>query len=197
LLALAPPLYDKFSEGIHTNISLEDAIRIALLVKDIPKEDIKNAVIDNSMVVGDNVILGGQNASVLRPLSDEIRVLRDEIFTSNGPVSPLAKGDPTVLMQADDARIRVLNGTSTAELDTRTGQYLSQQGLRITEFGNTKALSRTTIILYSPKLYALRFLLDVFGIDHSTQILIKPDASQTVDIEIRLGKDWVSKLPAD
>ena len=100
-------------------------------------------------------------------------------------------------MQVDGARVRILNGTSTAQLYTRTGEYLSPQGLQITEFGDIKALSRTTIILYSPKLYTLRYLLSVFEITHSTQILIKSDPTQTVDIEVRLGKDWASKLPPD
>jgi LCP family protein required for cell wall assembly len=197
LMALAPPLYDKFSEGIHTNLSLEAGLRLAVLVKDIPKENIKNKVIDNHMVVADSVILGGQNASILRPLPDQIRLVRDEVFTSSGPVSPLAEEDLFTLTQADGARIRILNGTSTAELDRRTGEYLSRQGLQITELGKAKSLSRTTIILYSPKLYALKYLLDVFGIDHSTQILMRSDPSQTVDIEIRLGQDWASKLPPD
>jgi LCP family protein required for cell wall assembly len=195
LLAQAPQLYNTFSEGIHTNLSLDDAIKLAVLIRDIPKEDIRNAVIDNSMIQLDNVVLGGQNASIIRPIPDRVRILRDQIFTASGPLSPLAQGYPTVLMQADHARIRILNGTSTPELDTRTGSYLSQLGMLVTEYGDTKASSRTTIILYSPKLYALRYLLDTFGIKSSTLILIKPDSSQTVDIEIRLGQDWISQFP--
>ena len=113
LFSQAPQLYNKFSEGIHTNMSLEDAMKLAVLARDIPKESIKNGVIDNSMVSFGNVILGGQNASVMKPLPDKIRVLRDEIFTTSGPLSPLAQGDPLALMQADGARVRVLNGTST------------------------------------------------------------------------------------
>jgi len=195
LLAQAPQLYNTFSNGIHTNLPLEDAIKLAVLVRDIPKEDIRNAVIDNSMIQLGNVVLGGQNASIIRPIPDKVRILRDQIFTVSGPLSPLAEGYPSVLMQADYARIRILNGTSTPELDTRTGNYLSQLGLLVTEYGDTKASNRTTIVLYSSKLYALRFLLDTFGIKSSTQILIKSDPSQTVDIEIRLGKDWVSQFP--
>jgi LCP family protein required for cell wall assembly len=196
LFAQAPRLYNKFSEGIHTNMSLEDAMKLAVLARDIPKDSIINGVIDNSMVAFGNVILGGQNASVMKPLPDKIRVLRDEIFTTSGPLSPLAQGDPLTLMQADGARVRVLNGTSTPDLETRTANYLSQQGVQATEFGQTKAQGQTTIILYSPKLYAFRFLINTLGITRSPQILIKPDPTQTVDIEIRLGSDWGSKLPA-
>ena len=195
LFAQAPQIYTKFSEGIHTNMSLEDAMKLAVLVRDIPKESIKNGVIDNSMVSFGNTILGGMNASVMKPLPDKIRVLRDDIFTTSGPLSPLAEGDPPALMLADAARVRILNGTSTPEMDIRTGNFLSQQGVMVTEFGNTKAPSRTTIVLYSPKLYAFRYLVNIFGISASPQILIKPDPTQTVDIEIRLANDWVSKLP--
>jgi hypothetical protein len=39
--------------------------------------------------------------------------------------------------------------------------------------------------------------VDIFDITRSSQILIKPDASQTVDIEVRLGNDWVDKLPPE
>ena len=195
LLAQAPELYSTFSEGIHTNLSLDDAIKLAVLVRDIPKENIRNEVINNKMVVFDSVILGGLKASIMRPIPDQIRLLRDQIFTASGPLTPLAQGYSTDLMHADGARVRILNGTSTPDLDTRTGHYLSQVGMLVTEYGTTKATSRTTILLYSPKLYALKYLMDTFGIKSSTQILIKPDPSQTVDIEIRLGKDWVNNLP--
>jgi polyisoprenyl-teichoic acid--peptidoglycan teichoic acid transferase len=196
LFAQAPQLYNKFSEGIHTNMSLEDAMKLAVLVRDIPRESIKNGVIDNSMVSFGNVILGGQNASVMKPLPDKIRILRDEIFTTSGPLGPMAHGDPVSLMQADGAKVRVLNGTSTPSLDARTASYLSQQGVQVTELGNTKAQSRTTVILYTSKLYAFRYLISTLGITGPVQILIKSDPTQTVDIEIRLGSDWVSKLPA-
>lgn len=197
LLAQAPELYNTFSAGIHTNMSLEDAIKLAVLVRDIPTENIRNGVIDHSMLAFGNVILGGQRASIMKPIPDKIRILRDEIFTASGPTSPMAQGQPISLMLADGARIRILNGTSTPRLAMRTRNYLSQRGMRVTELGGAKPSSQTTIVLYSPKLYALRFLLDIFDITRSAQILIKPDPSQTVDIEIRLGNDWVSKLPAD
>jgi LCP family protein required for cell wall assembly len=197
LLAQAPELYGSFSAGIHTNMSLDAVVKLAVLARDIPKGNIKNAVIDNTMIALDSTILGGQNASIIRPFPDKVRLLRDEIFSSQGPLSPLAQGDLASLMQADEARIRILNGTSNTALDAQTANFLSQKGMVVTELGKTKILNRTIIVLYSPKLYALKFLLDIFDINHSTQILIRPDPLQTVDIEIRLGKDWIGKLPTE
>ena len=88
------------------------------------------------MVSLDNVILAGQNASIMKPFPDKIRELRDQIFTSGGPVSPLAQGgDPAALMQADGARVRLLNGSYTSGLDVTTGNYFLAQGVPVTEVG--------------------------------------------------------------
>lgn len=196
LLAQAPQLYNAFSNGIHTNLALDDAIKLAVLVKDIPREKIRNEVISDRMIVMDNVMVNGVNASIIRPIPDQIRILRDQLFTTSGPLSPMAQGDLLTLMQADGAHIRILNGTTIPELDNRTANYLTQQGMMVTEFGNINTSgARTVITLYSPKLYTLRYLLDVFGITSSTQIRIKRDHTETVDIEIRLGPEWVKKLP--
>jgi LCP family protein required for cell wall assembly len=197
LLGQAPRLYETFSAGIHTNMALMEAIKLAVMVNDIPKDDIRNAVIDHSMLTFGNTILGGQNASVMKPIPDKIRLLRDQIFTVSGPLSPMAEGQPSDLMLEDGARLRVLNGTSSPQLDARTRDYLVKRGMLVPEIGNTKAQSRTMIVLYSPKLYSLRFLMETFRITKGSQILIKPDASQTVDIEIRLGPEWTQILPAE
>jgi LCP family protein required for cell wall assembly len=199
LIAQAPQLYNLFSAGVRTNISLQDAIKLAYLAKDIPFDKIKQGVIDNHMVNFGNVILGGQAASILMPIPDKIRELRDEIFTSGGATSPMAQGTPQQLIQAEGARVRVVNDSYTQDLDARTGNFLIAQGMQVTERGApTGASNQTTVIVYSPKaLYALRFLINPLGmIAASNQIVFKPDASQTVDLEIDIGNDWASKLPA-
>jgi LCP family protein required for cell wall assembly len=175
LLAQAPELYRTFSGGIRTNLPLGDAVKLAVLVRGIPQENLKNRVIDTSMVGFGNVILGGQNASVMKPLPDKIRILRDEIFTAGGPASPLADDPLRSLVRADAARLRILNATTTPELEIRTRIYLSQKGMLVTETGEIRPQSRTVVVLYSPKLYTLKFLIDIFQIDRSTQILIKRD----------------------
>ena len=100
-------------------------------------------------------------------------------------------------MQSDAARIRVTNNTYTADLDERTASFLMAQGMQVIEHGvPTGASDQTVLIVYSPKLYALRYLTDTFGIRGSNQIIIKPDPAATVDIEIRIGEDWVGRLPS-
>lgn len=195
LLTQAPVLYAEFSSGIHTNLSLEDTMRLAVLARDIPLENIRQGVIDNNMAIFANTTLGGVPANVLRPVPDLIRVLRDELFSADGPASPLAQGDLVSLMQSEAARVRVTNNTYTGDLDIRTGNFLRAQSMQVTEIGiPTGASNQTMLIVYSPKLYTLKFLANLFGLT-SYRILMKFDPTASVDIEIRLGEDWVGKLP--
>jgi len=198
-ISKAQEFFNDLASGIKTNMPFDTAVQLGVLAKDIPLDGIKQGVIDNTMIAFDNVILGGANASVMKPLPDKIRVLRDEIFTSGGPTSPMAaQGDPTALMKADGARVRLLNGSYTPGLDVKTGNYFLAQGLAVTEIGAAnQAYNNTVIVLHSPKLYTLKYLQAVFGITSSTQILIKPDPASTVDIEVFLGNDWANnnKIP--
>lgn len=198
LLGKARQFYEEFSAGIKTNMPFDTALQLGVLARDIPIESIKQGVINYDMVALDNVLLGGENASVLKPLPDKIRELRDQIFTTSGPLSPLAgQGDPTALMKADGARIRMLNGTSVPGLDVNTGNYFIGQGMAVTEVGaaDNSSYNSTIIILHSPKLYTLKYLQAVFGITSSTQILIRPDPASTVDVEVYLGNDWATNNP--
>jgi LCP family protein required for cell wall assembly len=191
LLSQAPQLYAEFSSGIRTNMPLENAIQLAVLAKDIRVDDIKRGVIDSTMAIPADTTINGVPANVLRPVPDLIRILRDEIFVPGGPLSPLAQGDPVELMQSDPAKIRIINNTDTAGLEQSTASFLSAQGMQVVEFGPlTGTPSTTKIILYSSKLYALRYLTELFGVG-SQQIILQPDPDSTVDIEIRLGEDEV------
>jgi LCP family protein required for cell wall assembly len=198
LMAKAPQLYNTFQAGIRTNMGLQDGLKLASLMKDVPLDQIQQGVIDNHMVNFGNVTLGGQNASVLIPIPDKIRELRDKLFTTGGPTSPIAQGDPAALMQADAARIEVTNNTYTQNLDQRTGAFLAAQGMQVAGLGPPTGVSdQTVVIVYAPKLYALRYLIQPLGmITSSHQIIFQPDSKMPVDLEIRLGNDWVSKLPA-
>ncbi|MGB7873376.1 MAG: LCP family protein [Anaerolineales bacterium] len=197
MVSKAPEIYAEAQAGLRTNLSFDDALRLGVLLSKIPRENIKRGVIDYTMVTLDNVILGGQNASIFKPIPDKIRVLRDEIFSAAGPLSPMASGDPAALMQEDAARVRVVNGTFTEGLPERTGNFLLAQGMQVVEAGGyaERQYNRTTIVMYGPKLYTLRYLITAFGVDATSQILFAPDATSNVDIEIRVGADALNIIP--
>jgi len=197
MVAKAPEVYKEASAGLRTNLSFEDLMKLGVLMSQVPVGNIKSGVIDYSMGILDNVTLAGQAASIVKPIADKIRVLRDEIFSTGGATSPMATGDPAELMRQDEARVRILNGTVQPDLAQRTGNFLISQGMQVTEVGTAQnGYQSTTVVIYGPKLYALRYLISTFGITASNQIIFSADASSTVDIEVRLGNDWVSRLPA-
>jgi len=197
LLGKANQFYNEFSAGIKTNMPFDTALQLGVLARDIPLESIKSEVIDYSMVALAETTLGGQPASVMKPLPDKIRELRDKVFTAGGALSPLAaQNDATALMQADQARVSILNGSFSPGLDSSTGAFLQAQGLSVVGIGTAdRAYDRTTIILYSGKLYTLKYFQALFGITDSAQVLIQPDPASQVDVEVRLGNDWANNNP--
>jgi LCP family protein required for cell wall assembly len=197
LVGKAQQFYEKFSAGIQTNMPFDVALRLGVLAKDIPVENIKHGVIDYSMVSLNETVLGGENASVMKPLPDKIRELRDQIFTSGGAVSPFAaQNDLATMMREDAARVRVLNGSVVGGLESTTGQFLATQGMQVTEMGPADGgYNNTVIVLYSPKLYTMKYFQSLFGITESARIWISPNPASTVDIEIRLGNDWANNNP--
>jgi LCP family protein required for cell wall assembly len=197
MVSKAPKIYAEAESGLRTNLSFDDALKLGVLLSQVPRENIKRGVIDYTMVAFDNVILGGQDAAIFKPIPDKIRVLRDEIFSAAGPLSPMASGDHTALMQEDAARLRIVNGTYTEGLPERTGNYLLAQGMQVVEAGGyaDQQYDRTTIVMYGPKLYTLRYLITVFRVDAVNQIVFSPDPGSAVDIEIRVGADALNIVP--
>lgn len=189
-------LYKRLGSGIKTNMAFDDAIELAVLGRDIARENIRTGVIDpqQGMATFDNTILGGEDASVLKPITDKIRILRDEIFTTGGALSPIAQGDPATLMREEEARVRIMDGTYSG-LDQRAGALFQSYGMNVTELaGSPEGYSQTIVVVYGPKLYTIRWLQSNFGIS-DRQIRFSPDPSQPVDIEIRLGTDILGSIP--
>ncbi len=188
----ASGLYDLMATGIHTNLSFDDGLRLAVLLQGIPRGNIRTGVINYDMVTLSSTILDGQNASVFKPKPDDIRILRDDIF-GGGSVGALAeKGDPVVLSKEENARIRVNNGSFTPDFGQRTSTYLQGLGLNVTELTSSGPYDRTVIVLYSPKLYTMRFLFYLFGMNGASgtsQIRFEPNPASLVDLEIRIGND--------
>ncbi len=202
LISQAPQMYAELSYGIHTNMSFEDALKLAVLARDIQYESIKSGVIDTTMVTFDTVTLGGEPASIMKPIADKIRVLRDEIFTSSGALSPLAVpsgstdvNDITQAMRDEGARVRLMDGTFTAGLDQRAGTFFQSYGMNVVELApSPESYSQTIVVIYKPGLYTIKWMQGVFGLSNR-QIRFNPDPNSTVDVEIRLGSDLAGSIP--
>ena len=193
LIQKSPALYQELSSGVHTNLSLDQAIKLAWLAQQIPEDQIKRAVIGEEQV---SFQTSPDGLDILKPLPDKIRLLRDQIFTETGPASPAATSMSVAdLVKAEDARVSVLNGTYTPGLAASTQEYLKSQGINVTQAGNAqKATPYTEITFYTGKPYTVKYLVDMMKID-PIRIHHFNDPTSPVDIEITVGDDWVANNP--
>jgi len=194
LISKAGILYKQLSDGIHTNMTLDEALRLAWLISQIPDENIKRGVIGPP----DQVLLvtntdGTQQ--VLKPITDKIRLLRDEVFTNTGPVSPAAVNqDLASLVVEEGARVAVLNGSATPGLAASTSEYLSSQGMNVVQTDNAqRATPYTEVIFYTGKPYTVKYLVELMSID-PIRIFHVNDPTSAVDVTVILGDQWATQF---
>lgn len=194
LLARAPQMYADLEAGIHTNLSLEDALRLGMLALQIPVEEYKRG----SIAPPESVIFSKSpdgTQDILKPVPDKIRQLRDEIFATSSFKSPIAAGkDTSTLMQLEHARISVLNGTYAGGLATSTEEYLNSQGANVISSGDGEKVTYTRVIDYTGNPYTLRYLVDMMKITPYS-IFSEYDPNSQVDVVLILGDDWAGNNP--
>jgi hypothetical protein len=196
MIANAPAIYNDIQSGIRTNLTFNEIMRLGMLARSIPVESIKKGVIDYKMILLDNVVVNGENQSIAKPIPDKIRELRDEIFSSAGAVSPLAKGDPLELVKQEGATIGVYNGSSVSGLAQRTADYLKSLGFNVVEVGNPTYLPGVSqVIIHRNGLYALKYFKDTFSLNAGAQIAFKLDPTAKVDVELIVADDWAMQNP--
>ena len=188
LIAKAPTLYSQLSSGIHTNLTLDDAIKLALAAQDVKKEDITQGVINQRYVTFGT---SPDNLSILIPIPDKIQLLRDQIFTGSGAVGPETAGSALEQMKAEAASIALYDGsTGGTNLGNRTADFLRSQGANIQSVADApERYGSTTVIDHTGSPYALKYLVETLKISPN-RVYIKYDPSSPVDVELFLGDDW-------
>jgi polyisoprenyl-teichoic acid--peptidoglycan teichoic acid transferase len=204
LVGQAGTLYGELSSGVHTNLSLDDILRLVVLAKDIPLDSIHSGVINYTMMSDAKYDLNGQTLDVLRPFPDKIRELVDQVF-GGGSLSPTASGDPAQLMQQEAARVLVINASGVEGIGQRTYDYLKSQGMNVQGPGNTADYpdqynypplpTRTMLIVHAGKPYAMKYLMDLMKFDSANQLLVDFDPAATADITLAIGADWANSNP--
>ncbi len=189
LVSRAPAILEQISAGVQTNLTLEQAVQLAWLAQRIPEEDIKRGTIGTEHVTFGKSPSGDD---VLKPRPEQIRILRDEIFTNSGTSPAMADADSLELMRSENAKVAVLNGAGTPGLAARTAEYLTSQGVNVVSTGDaTEQYSATTIISYTGNPYTLDYLVNLMGISPN-RIYNRFDPSSPVDIDLILGYDWAN-----
>jgi len=194
LLTIAPQLYEQLAAGIHTDMPLDTAIRLGLLALEVPLEQFTRRAI----APPDAVLLVKSpdgTADVLKPVSDKIRLLRDEVFASSGMASPSSQGlDAETLMQQEAARIVVLNGTYTSGLAATTQAYFQSLGANVISTGDSESAAYTRIVDYTGNPYTVGYFVELMGITRYS-IKWEYDPNSPFDVVIILGNDWAGSNP--
>lgn len=193
LLAKAPILYEELASGIHTNLSFNEMVSLALLAMKVSPSEVERGVIaPPDMVLLETHFDGAQ---VLKPITDKVRALRDEIFTGTGAIAPTVQ-DPqaTEAAQIESARLAILNGAGIEGLATETAEFLTSQGLNIVQISNADRhdYDKTRLIVHSQNYpYTLRYLTEMLGLTDG-QILRPVYPLPDLDVEVILGWDWAN-----
>lgn len=192
LLENADQLYADFSQGIQTNMPLRDVIRLASLAIQVETEDIIMRVIGEEHIVYGS---SPDDSAILIPLPDKIRALRDEVFASNGSLTPAMEGDPLVLMQLENARITVRNATNDPTLGQRTADYFTSLGANVISVEEAGTIYETSAIIdHTGNPYALNYFVDLMGI-YYTRVYHQMAMDSTRDVEVILGTQWQYNNP--
>lgn len=192
LITRAPALYSELASGINTNLTVDQAIKLALLAQEVKDNDIQRGVIDEEYIIFGR---SPDNLSILIPIPDKIRTLRDKIFALSSGLSPETSGDDKGRIQAEAANLAIFNASQAPGVAGRTGEYLRAQGVIVAEVvENSELRAATRIIDHSGNPYLLKYLVDLMGIS-SDNIYIELDLENPVDIEIYLGNNWANNNP--
>jgi polyisoprenyl-teichoic acid--peptidoglycan teichoic acid transferase len=194
LVSKAPVLYQDLSDGIHTNMSLDQIISLAWLSPQIQLDTVKKGVIGPPEYVRFATSPDGTQ-DILRPVPNNIRLLRDEIFTTNEHSPALTGMNEIELLQSEMAAISVLNGSGRVGLAGRTAEYLQEQGANVIVTGDAEQFYHyTTVIDYTGNPYTIRYLEKLMNVQRN-QIRIDYNPDSGMDVLIFLGADWAGNNP--
>jgi LCP family protein required for cell wall assembly len=187
LLFSAPQLWQSYQSHVTTNLSFDEALQLANLVRSMPGENIRNVVLDYSYVYNDTTFDGQQ---VLVPVREKIRVLRDEVFAPPVVPTPVLEALPTAIT-VEDARVAVFNGTPTFGLAGDTQAYLLSQDVNVTVIGNADSAtySATQIIDYGSHPGTVQFLVQLMNIP-PLNVSTGTNPAGDFDVLVILGSDW-------
>ncbi len=197
LVTSAPEIYAIIQDGVNTNLTFDQIMRLGMLASSVPEENIKKGVIDYKMMLPYNVTIDGQNQAVYKPIPDKIRELRDEIFTAAGATRPMAQGaDSLDLARQEAATIAVYNGTYTAGLVQQTADYLKSLGFNVVIVDSAATFPGSTIVVdRRGRPYTLKHFKELFRLNAAIQIQSDYNPDAAADIEIILGPDWAASNP--
>lgn len=197
LILKAPRVWEALSQNVATTMQLEEALQLAWLLPEIPRENIRSGVI------GDDYVYTVQNSDqqfVLVPRRQAIRDLRDSLFALPGAVeiSDVEQIERLyALVTEEGAAIGIYNGTPTFGLAGDTQLWLEKEGVSIAVVGNdadaTNISSR--IIQYGDFPATVDLLIELLHVPplNIEDGDVPPEPG--IDVLVILGSNW--EIPSE
>lgn len=187
-LTKIPEMLRLVGGSVQTDLSLSEMYALAKLAREIPAENIKSAVIDESMTTPQ---ITPDGAYVLIPERARVRALVDELFGSS--IAGTANLSETELIAQEGARIEVQNGTLTPGLAQRTAEYLKGLGYTVVSFSNADRsdYAKSVIVDYTGKTNTVNALMRRFNV-LPENVLRYTNVQSSVDIRLILGQDYAA-----
>lgn len=159
-LTQIPLLWQNLSDSYRTNLSLSEIISLGFLMGEIDSENINFAVIDANYV---NLGKSPTGDDVLQPIWSRINDLVQRVFY---PQAELSRADLLSRSQAENATIRVYNGTEIAGLASRSQEWLIGRGIQVASLGNdmNHGGQPTVIRDYGGNRWTALYLADLMGL---------------------------------
>ena len=181
-------IYQDLSSGVNTNMTFDEMIRLAYLALGIDLDNVANEVLSPPNYVSLDTSPDG--LAILKPITQNIRILRDQMFAGGSIVSNVGRSsEASELMQSEAANVALYNGAGISGLADSTRAYLESLGLTISVVSNSDLVNGTTIYDYTGNPYTIAFLVETMGIQ-STRIYNRYDPDSQLDLEIIIGPDW-------
>ena len=184
LIVHVPELWTELSDSYVTNLSQEELFALAALAQEMPRENIRSAVINQLYTTpqtnpnGDQVLILNYSA---------FRGLLQEVFGEN---EALNTSDLRDRANAETANIVVYNNTTTQGLATQTRDWLVSSGVTISAVGNMPAPDDTVTIIrdYTGNPCTARYLAQLLGLSEEP-IQVSSDGLTSADVMVVVGSD--------
>jgi polyisoprenyl-teichoic acid--peptidoglycan teichoic acid transferase len=187
LAARAPEIWQVVERSVtlDPNLRLDQIIALANLATQVDLErDVRFRVIDESCTID---AVTPDNAQVLIPLRNRIREVRDEVFWLK------AEEDEFPTVAEERATIVVLNGSGTSGVAYTTAEYLTANGISISEYDNAdRQYDTSLIILNRDKPMTALQLLSMLRLPQSA-VVNGSNPTAEHDIVVILGADYVEQ----
>jgi len=187
-LLRVPQLIELAGSSIQTDLKLDEIVALAGILRTIDRGNIRQGAVDDTM---STTVVTPQGAMVQMADWDKVNALVAQLF----PVtSSTAEPTPSLLsipLSNEAARIRVQNGTVTANLAEEAAKGLRENGFNVIRYDNADRLDydQTWITVYVDKPYTVQALAKYLEITPQN-IRYQLETKSDVDILVVLGQGY-------